>query len=279
MKRIFIITALIVISISGWSQNWGKLLQLPDFKSGKPVWIIRAGIGFNNVTGSAIDTQNSQWDKSKYDGNFKANVGYIFTVGFNKSFGNHPLYWGMELGLGVRGYKTHAVKDSRIEYDLGNMSGNHYIVNTSDETLTCYNAQILPFTIGYKYSFLERMAIDIHVGAYASYDFAGKDKIYTSKESHYSGTAGNNDKFEKKKNSIKISDMDHLHKYDAGLNIGIGYWFGRFNVDLTYQRGFIPLFKGGDEMVDIGGKGKKGDQREKGNFFSSNFQLRLGYAF
>lgn len=105
----------------------------------------------------------------------------------------------MELGLGVRGYKTHAVKDSRIEYDLGNMSGNHYIVNTSDETLTCYNAQISPFTIGYKYSFLERMAIDIHVGAYASYDFAGKDKIYTSKESHYSGTAGNNDKFEKKK--------------------------------------------------------------------------------
>lgn len=81
------------------------------------------------------------WDKSKYDGDFKANVGYDFTVGFDKYFGNHHLYWDMELGLGVCGYKTHAIKYSRnrnrtrIKYDLGNMSRNHYIVNTSDETL------------------------------------------------------------------------------------------------------------------------------------------------
>ena len=33
-----------------------------------------------------------------------------------------------------------------------------------------------PFTIGYRYTFLEKMAADIHLGAYASYDIAGKYK-------------------------------------------------------------------------------------------------------
>lgn len=33
-----------------------EAIQLPDFKNGKAIWIIRAGVGFNGFTGSNIET-------------------------------------------------------------------------------------------------------------------------------------------------------------------------------------------------------------------------------
>ncbi len=42
--------------------------------------------------------------------------------------------------------------------------------------MLCHTVKFSPFTIGYRYTFLEKMAADIHLGAYASYDIAGKYK-------------------------------------------------------------------------------------------------------
>ena len=81
-------------------------IQLPDFKSGKTIWVIRAGVGFNGFTGSNIETTKLQWENNDWNGSFGKATGYEFTLGFNKSFGNHPLYWGMELGMASRGYTS-----------------------------------------------------------------------------------------------------------------------------------------------------------------------------
>ena len=35
-------------------------IQLPDFKSGKTIWVIRAGVGFNGFTGSNINRQRGK---------------------------------------------------------------------------------------------------------------------------------------------------------------------------------------------------------------------------
>lgn len=253
----------------------GKTLQLPSFNSGKAVWILRAGVGFNGVAGSAKETQNAVWDNGKWDGSFKSVPGYVVSVGFNKSFGMHPLYWGMALDLGMRGYKTSAKWSKSGTSSVS--GGSDYHNKTEDLSLSTYNVQLSPFTIGYKYSFLERMAADVHLGVYAGYDFAGNFKTHTTDRIVSFSNYGNRNDFKENESKVEIGDIDGMHKYDVGINLGIGYWFGHFNLDFTWQRGFIPIYEGGDKEIYVGGK--KGNKREQGNFFSNNFQLRLGYAF
>jgi hypothetical protein len=33
-------------------------------------------------------------------------------------------------------------------------------------------------------------------------------------------------------------------RFDVGLNVGVGVWYDRFNLDLTYQTGFIEVVPG-----------------------------------
>lgn len=275
MKHLIcLLTAAMAVSTTAQAKGLDEQLELPDFNTGNAIWIVRTGASFNTVSGSNVETQRIKWENTNYDGSFNCNTGYDFAIGFNKSFGNNPLYWGMELGLGTRGYKTSA----EYIYDKDNSFGGHdYTRKTSDETFTCYTARFSPFTIGYKYTFLSRMAADIHFGAYASYDFAGNYKIQTTRHRVTSSNYGNQDDFTEESQKYKISDMDNMHKYDVGFNLGIGYWYGHFNIDFTWQRGCIPLFKGGNEEVSVGNK--KSQKRQRGDFFANNFELRIGYAF
>ena len=55
-------------------------------------------------------------------------------------------------------------------------------------------------------------------------------------------------------------EVDYNH-FDAGMNIGVGLWYDRFNLDFTYQRGFIDVFSDLDGIK------------------TSNFMIRLGIAF
>ena len=254
------------------AKGFGETLNLPEFNSGKAVWILRAGAGFNGVAGSAKETQEARWENNDWNGSFKTTPGYVVSFGFNKSFGTRPLYWGMALDFGMRGYKTNA---EWVYSASSQISGGHdYHKKTEEKTLSTYNVQLSPITIGYRYTFLKRMAADIHIGAYASYDFAGNDKIHTTSHIVSTSKYGNRNDFKENDVKVKIGDMDAMRKYDVGLNLGVGYWFGHFNIDLTWQRGFIPIFEGGDKEVSIGK-----NKRDEGNFFSNNFQLRLGYAF
>ena len=90
-----------------------------------------------------------------------------------------------------------------------------------------------------------------HIGGYVSYDYAGKLKV----EEEYQGSSNDED--------VSLSDFENYNSFDAGMQVGVGLWFDRFNLDFTYQRGFIGIY-------DIS------------NFDSprsSNFMIRLGVAF
>ena len=88
--------------------------------------------------------------------------------------------------------------------------------------------------------------IDPHVGVFASYDYTSKMKA--DGESISWGDYAD------------YMEVDYNH-FDAGMNIGVGVWYDRFNLDLTYQRGFIDTFSDAD------------------GFKTSNFMIRLGIAF
>ena len=271
MKRLFFLICSLTTIIVSYGQEF---LNLPAFNSGKIVWIARAGIGFDCASGSNIDTQKAQWDYADWNGSFKASIGFDFTAGFNKSFGNSPLYWGMELGIGTRGYKTSAEWEKSNTSQISGALIRDYHRKTQENTLTTYNARISPFIIGYKYTFKERMAADIHLGVYGSYDFSGNYKTFVTDHIVSTSKYGDRDDYTEDSSKVKFSDLETLKKFDLGINLGIGYWFGHFNIDLTWQRGFIPIYKNGSDDIKVGKKTYK-----RGDLYSNNFTLKLGYAF
>lgn len=241
------------------STTHAQVLDLPDFNSGKPMWIIRAGVNFNNAVGDWKDEMKDSWEGAHRidlkDSSFPSNTSFDVSFGFNKSFGNRPLYWGMELGFSTRGYKTNAEWASgHVSETFGDYIGH---VIKEKQTLTAYNVNLVPFTIGYKYTFLDRMAVDVHLGAFVSYDFAGKMKIYNYDWSTSSGR----DRVKENTTSTKISKRDKYSDFDAGINLGVGYWYGHFNIDFSWQRGFIDMFD------------------TKYSMQTQSLKLRLGYCF
>lgn len=259
MKKLILLGAAFLGLGATFNSANAQVLELPDFNSGKAVWIIRAGANFNSAVGDWKDDVEKSWENahriSLTDKSFPSSTGFDVSFGFNKSFGNHPLYWGMELGVSTRGYKTSASwAAGKVSQTFGDYIG-HKI--TDEETLTAYNAQLVPFTIGYKYVFLDKMAVDVHLGGFVSYDFAGKLKKYEYDWQTSSGKSHSSEKTQ----STDLCDIDEYQCIDAGLNVGVGYWFGHFNIDFSWQRGFINMYDMDSSM------------------YSQSLKLRLGYAF
>ena len=239
----------------------GQVTQLPKgFTSGKTVWFLRAGVSLNGVSGDGVDAVEEIWKKNKWDGSYGRSLGGSLSIGFNKSFSKSPLYWGMEFGVGIRGYKNSA---DWYALETSSLKGGGDMEHTKkqEQTLNAINALFSPINIGYKYAFSNRMAVDIHVGGFASYDFIGKLKTENYDHVYINSKAGYTNKITNDDSSIDISDLDGYTNHDFGVIGGIGFWFGRFNIDFCYQRGFVSLFEGDD------------------SFFCDKLQARLGYAF
>jgi len=107
--------------------------------------------------------------------------------------------------------------------------------------ISAYNVKWSPFTIGYKYAIGDMLKIDPHLGLYASYDFS-------------SSSTGD------------LDDLDDMQKFDAGIQAGVGVWYGRFNLDFMYQAGFINSEPSFDYGYLDGGK-------------TGNFLIRVGVSF
>ncbi|MCD8293126.1 MAG: PorT family protein [Prevotellaceae bacterium] len=155
-------------------------------------WFFKAGVSFMNFGGDGAEGSDMK-------------VGYNGVFGFQKLIQNNGAYWGMDLGLGSRGYNLYSLH------------------------VMAYNVQYSPFTFGWKIRLADKVKLDPHVAVYASYDFK--------------------------------SNRDWQNDYDICINIVVGGWDGRFNLDLTYQRGFVNAVTG------------------YGPFKTSNVLLRLGVAF
>lgn len=151
-------------------------------------------------------------------------AGFVLDFGFNKPIGKAGAYWGMELGIGNRGGKI-TDKDS-----------DYY------ESFNAWSLKYSPITFGYKYSVTDDIKLDIHLGAYALVDLSRKAKDSDGDE------IDADDAFE--------------NRFDAGIQGGLGVWYRKFNLDFTYQRGFV-------EFISMPYDPLK----------SSAFMIRLGYAF
>lgn len=163
-------------------------------KKSETTKIWRVGIGTNTFTGDDCDDIKSK---------FGYNIGYEF----NKSIKNKGAYWGMNFGLGSRGYK--------------------YEEDGYKETFMAHNIQWSPFTFGWKIAITEDIKIDPHAGAFVSADYYGKAKY----------------KYDNKDGDDLIYDDSDYKYFDAGMNIGVGIWYKNFNLDLMYQKGFIGYTK------------------------------------
>lgn len=171
------------------------------------LWYLRGGLNMAGLAGNGAEGLDRK-------------AAYSFAYGFQKPISTLGAYWGMDFGLGSRGYKVDEIK------------------------ALVHNVNVSPFTFGWKYGITDEIAIDGHIGAFVSFDYLGKMK--------------DDD------NSISLSDWDDMgmdwNRFDAGMNIGFGVWYDRFNLDFTFQRGFV-------EAVD------------EGEAYTSNIMLRLGVAF
>ncbi len=214
MKKVLLFTAVAFLYV-GMLQAQIVSSRSVSIKSEKQpsetMWYMRAGLNMAGLAGS--DTEGLG-KKAAYD----------ITIGFEKMLSDMGLYWGMDYGLGSRGYK---ISESGYE-----------------ESILNHNIQVSPFTFGWNYGILDNVKVDVHLGAFALYDFAGKGKVsYGGEEESYG-----------------ISDYEGWQRFDAGLNAGFGIWYNRLNLDFTFQRGFVAAI-------------------EDAKAYTSNFMIRLGVAF
>lgn len=239
MKKFMSLVAALMLCVGAQAQivsSSSRSLKVENAPS-TSLKYVRLGVGFMTFTGE--DGEN--W-------NTKSKVGYDLSFGFQKPLANvNGLYWGMELGLGSRGFALD-VKEGSDKYML-------------------HNIRFSPFTFGYKYALTDDIQLDGHLGAFVSFDYAGKSK--------WENEDGEGD-------DIKLGDWEDefgwdWNRFDAGMEIGVGVWYKRFNLDFTYRRGFIKPIEYIGEWVDDYA-GYAGIDSKPG-VYNSNFMLRLGIAF
>ena len=157
-------------------------------------------------------------------------IGYDVAFSFQKPITDIGLFWGMEFALGTRGYS--------IKEDGGYGEGE-------DFKQTSHAFRWSPFTLGYRYDINDKFAVDAHLGAFVSVDYVGK-----MKQGDFDLSIGDWDQWYE----------DDWNRFDAGMALGFGVWYERFNLDFTWQRGFVDAISDWD-------------------VYTSNLMLRLGVAF
>ena len=225
--------------------TWGLSLQAQEsslpagFSTGDNVWIVRAGLSFNNVSGSGIIDAKANWAATNGAGEFENALGGTISFGLYCPLESGPFYFGFNVGAGMRGYKTSAKWQEGI-----------YELKSQETTLTAYNFQLSPINIGFIAKLNEKTALDFHVGLFFNCDFAGSFET----ENEYPDKS-------KKSETVNIKDKDNYEKYDIGVVGGLGLWMNHWNLELSYQRGIAPMDKGGMDL------------------FSNRLLLTIGYAF
>ena len=161
------------------------------------MWYMRLGLNMMKFKGDDFVSDE------KYS---KSVLGYNWVLGFEKPLG--PLFWGMEFGLGSRGYKIS--------------------VDKYEQKLFAHNTIFSPFNVGYKYPVSDNLAVEGHLGAFIRVDYFGK--------------VHEEDGRDEEDWTIYDTEGDYMFP-DAGMQFGFGLWFNNIGVDLCWQKGFINLFE------------------------------------
>lgn len=242
MKKLILPLVMLAMSLS----SFGQIVRSTTFTKTKEHkrtdWYVRLGMSCNNLTGDAVSEFNSK-NKEAMDNldpdveakaGFGTRVNFDLMFGFNRFFGKTDLYWGMELGLGTRGGSY------RYWYKNPNFRNDETREMEDKCHVTSYGVKWVPFQIGYQYPVTEKIKVDAHLGIWVEYDFAG---TYT--EDGYKKINGEEiDDDDDRIQSLNFKD-DYVDgvSIDGGLQLGAGVWFGRFNLNFTWQRGFLPYVR------------------------------------
>ncbi len=164
----------------------------------------------------------------------------------------------MEWGFGNRGYQI-----ERGEFE---------------RKLVAHHFQYTPFTFGWKIKCGEsKISIDPHVAVYLAADYHGRveeegiiridgdKKPRNEWEQYYN--PHNRPHFREYDEAWSIWKEKDYMPFDAGLKLGVGVWFcDRWNVDLSYQRSFVPAYVWDNMDYDDGA-------------FTNKLVLRVGFGF
>jgi len=224
MKRSKKILLMSFLCISGLSLQAQESSLPSGFTTGENVWIVRAGLSFNNVCGDGILDTKAYWASTNGAGEFENVLGGSISFGLYCPLGSGPFYFGINAGAGMRGYKTSA------KWQKDNL-------RSQEKTLTAFNFQISPSNFGYIAKISEKTALDFHIGLFYSCDFAGSSET----EKEFSDKS-------KESESVKIKDLEGYEKNDIGVVGGIGLWINHWNIELNYQRGLAPINKEGKNL-------------------------------
>lgn len=95
-----------------------------------------------------------------------------------------------------------------MDFSFGNRSVDY---SFGYRTYTAHNLQWSP-NIGLDIALSRYFCFDLHIGPYLSYDY-----------------------------SVKWFDdkYDKPNQFDAGLNMGIGFWINRVELEFSFQKGFV----------------------------------------
>ena len=233
MKKTILISFLLLVAINANAQFGSKSYYDKPFVS-----YVKASVSINNYS---FDKDLLDLAELEDEGlSIGSTIGYNAVYGFQYSFvKNLGLYLGMELGVGTRGFN--------ISYS-----------ETYRFTTLTHSAKASP-QIGYKVNITDLLAIDAHIGAVVSYDFAGNGKLKWNDDNF-------NGYLEVGLGKI-IDEGIGFNRFDVGINPGITLWAGPIGIDFTYQRGFLSVVS--DENIS--------DAFTK--IYSSNFLLGLAFRF
>ena len=242
------------------------MFQAPE-RENNIMWYIRAGVSINNAAANGNLKDTYKDNDGKTDTGLGSKAGYDIEFGFNKNIGSSDAYWGMEFGFGTRGYSQ--------KFEENDTYGTENESWVDKKSLLAHRFKIMPVMFGYKYGITDKIKLDAHIGAWVSIDMAASYKI--EKEYSYTDTAYPEDnEFKSQKDSYGIGDMKNsddenfYNRFDAGIQAGIGVWYGRWNLDFSYERGFCSIY----DFEKMYGKTDKSY-----SLAASNVLIRLGFAF
>lgn len=141
MKKVLSMVAALLLCVGTQAQivSSRSAIVKTEKQASSTQWFLRAGLNIMNFSGDGAEGADS-------------NIGYNATFGYQKPLGSTGGYWGMEFGLGSRGFKV------------------------EDTKCMAHNIQYSPFTFGWKFAVADNVHIDPHVGVFASYDYTSKMK-------------------------------------------------------------------------------------------------------
>ena len=127
MKKVLSMVAALLLCVGTQAQivSSRSAIVKTEKQASSTQWFLRAGLNIMNFSGDGAEGADS-------------NIGYNATFGYQKPLGSTGGYWGMEFGLGSRGFKV------------------------DDTKCMAHNIQYSPFTFGWKFAVADNVLLIFH---------------------------------------------------------------------------------------------------------------------